>query len=283
MEKQKRALAIEDISCVGRCSLTVALPVLCAAGIDASILPTAVLSTHTGGFTGYTFRDLTEDIAPIAAHWRSLNLQFDAIKTGYLGSLEQISLVDSLISEFRRPETLVLVDPVMGDNGKLYAHFSADFPAHCRSLCRQADILVPNLSEASFLLDSPYLPGPHTEAQIREVLQRLAELGPRHIVLTGVHFNESELGAACYDTQSGSIEYAFAPRIEGFFHGSGDVFACSLLDGLLLNMPLPEAVQLAVDFTQHTVALTAALAQERRYGVCFERALPMLMKRLGLV
>ena len=125
---QKRLLAIHDISCVGKCSLTVALPIISAAGIETSVLPTAVLSTHTGGFEGYTFRDLTEDIAPITAHWKSLNLSIDAIYTGYLGSFEQLSLVENIIRDFKKPDTVILVDPVMADNGKLYAAFGPDFP-----------------------------------------------------------------------------------------------------------------------------------------------------------
>ncbi|MEL1136668.1 pyridoxal kinase, partial [Desulfitobacterium sp. THU1] len=152
MERQKRVAAIHDISCVGRCSLTVALPILSAAGLDTGVLPTAVLSTHTGGFEGFTYRDLTEDIEPISKHWQSLNLKFDALYSGFLGSFEQIDLVADLFKTFREEGTLVMVDPVMADNGVLYSVYSPEMAKGMAKLCSMADIMVPNLTEAAFML-----------------------------------------------------------------------------------------------------------------------------------
>jgi pyridoxine kinase len=154
--KQKRIAAIHDISCVGRCSLTVALPILSAAGIDTGILPTAVLSTHTGGFENFTYRDLTEDITPIASHWKSLDLKFDALYSGFLGSYEQIDLVSNLFELFKDQDTLILVDPVMADNGEFYSVYSPEMAKGMARLCQKADIIVPNLTEAAFMLDEPY-------------------------------------------------------------------------------------------------------------------------------
>ncbi len=280
--KQKRALAIHDISCVGRCSLTVALPILSAAGFDTSVLPTAVLSTHTGGFTGYTFRDLTDDIVPIADHWQSLGLHFDSIYTGYLGSFQQVELVSQLFDRFKEKNTLILVDPVMADNGILYGGFPSDFPQEMKKLCAKADIIIPNITEAVFMLGEPYHEGPYTKEYIEGLLKRLAEIGSPKVVLTGMHFDNQTLGAASYDAESGQIGYAFADRIEGYFHGTGDVFGSALLSSLMHEMPLAKAARAAVDYTQKCISLTVEAKQELRYGVCFERALPYLMERLGI-
>lgn len=282
MQRQKRALAIHDISCVGRCSLTVALPILSAAGIDTGILPTAVLSTHTGGFTGYTFRDLTEDMMPIAEHWKSLGLAFDAIYTGYMGSFEQIEIVETIIGMFRTEETVVVVDPVMGDNGKLYSHITAEFPAAMRRLCGCADVIVPNYTEAAHMLELDYLEGPYTAAQVEFMMGKLAEIGASYAVLTGVALEPGHLGAAVGDCKSGEVQYAFAPRVAGMYHGTGDVFGSALTAALTDGRSPIEAAQIAANYTQRCVDLTDQLAQENRYGVDFEQALPYLIELLGI-
>ena len=223
MEKQKRALAIHDISCFGKCSITVALPVLSAAGIECVCLPTAVLSTHTGGFAGYTYRDLTEDLLPIAEHWKTLPIAFDALYTGYLGSPEQIDLVLRLFDSLSGPDTFRLVDPVMADFGKLYTGFAPDFPRQMKRLCAAADVIIPNITEAALMLNMPYREGPFERSYIEEMLAGLAEIGPKRVVLTGVYFDGERLGAACWD--HGTIRYSMAPRIDGAYHGSGDVWA----------------------------------------------------------
>lgn len=281
MDKQKRVMAIHDISCVGRCSLTVALPVLSAAGFDTGVLPTAVLSTHTGGFEGFTFRDLTEDIMPIARHWQSLGLAFDALYTGFLGSYAQIDLIAALFQQFKTPDTLVMVDPVMADNGQLYAVYSNEMVEGMRKLCKDADIIVPNMTEAAFLLDEPYVAEGYDEKYIEQLLRKLSGLGAKQVVLTGVSFQPDKLGAACYDKITGQVEYAFGDKVEGFFHGTGDLFASTLLAGLLNNHSLLDATTLAVNVTYKAIIETMAAGQEKRYGVCFERALPYLMECLG--
>ena len=194
MEKPKRVAAIHDISGFGKCSLTVALPVLSSVGLETCVIPTAVLSTHTGGFTGFTYRDLTEDILPMARHWHSLGLHFDAIYTGYLGSMEQIDLVREVVSLLRDEDTLVLADPAMADNGRLYSLFSPGFEQGMATLCADADIIIPNITEACLMLGLPYRSGPHTEAEINEMLQALCALGPQQVVLTGVSFDPATLG-----------------------------------------------------------------------------------------
>lgn len=278
MERQKRILAIHDISCIGRCSLTVALPVLCAAGFDTGVLPTAVLSTHTGGFTGYTYRDLTGDILPILRHWEQLGLEFDAIYTGYLGSPEQVALVETLFDAF--PGALRFVDPVMADSGKLYAGFDQDFPEKIARLCRRAHWLVPNFTEACLLTGTPYHEGLFTPEEVRAVLARLLDMGAENAVLTGVCFDRESLGAAAI--AGGQLVQAFSERIPGMFHGTGDVFSSGLLAALLRGLPVEQALQAAVDFTCRSIRRTVELGQEARYGVAFETALPFLIRTLGL-
>jgi pyridoxine kinase len=283
MNKQKRVAAIHDISCVGRCSLTVALPIISAAGFDTSVLPTAVLSTHTGGFQGFTYRDLTEDIRPISNHWKSLELQFDALYSGFLGSFEQIDLVADLFSTFRGKDTLVMVDPVMADNGVLYSVYSPEMAKGMAKLCSIADIIVPNLTEAAFMLDEEYVGDNYSLEYIEATLRKLSAMGAKKVVLTGVSFEKDKLGAATYDSGTNQISYAFSDRIEGYYHGTGDVFGSTLLSALLNDFSLAEATQIAVDYTHKCITLTVEAKQEIRYGVCFERALPYLIKKLGLL
>ncbi|HEY5556839.1 pyridoxamine kinase [Acetobacterium sp.] len=282
MKRQKRVVAIHDISCVGRCSLTVALPIISAAGFNTSVLPTAVLSTHTGGFENFTYRDLTDDIRPISQHWQSLNHSFDAIYSGFLGSFEQIDLVAELFDTFRTDDNLIMVDPVMADNGELYSVFSPEMAKGMAKLCAKADIIVPNLTEAAFLLDAPYISRGYDQKYIETTLKKLSQLGAPKVVLTGVSFEKSKLGAATYDAETGDIHFLFNDCIEGLFHGTGDIFGSTLLSALLRDFSLADSTQIAVDYAHECIVKTVELDQEKRYGVCFERAIPYLIKRLGL-
>lgn len=277
----KRIAAIHDISGFGKCSLTVVLPILSAAGIETSVIPTAVLSTHTGGFTGFTYRDLTEDIRPFAQHWKSLDLKFDAIYTGFLGSFEQLDLMKEFFDTFKTKETLIMVDPVMADNGQLYAIFPAEFPVGMRSLCEKADIIVPNITEASLLVGEPYREGPYSESYIEFLIKKLSELGVKKIVLTGVFFDDKMLGAATYDRDTDNIEYAFAQRIPGYFHGTGDVFGSALLGALLNGFDLCQAAQIAVNFTANSIQRTFEAKTDVRFGVNFEQTIPSFLKELN--
>lgn len=280
MSMQKRIAAIHDISCFGRCSLTVALPIISAGGIEVSAIPTAVLSTHTGGITGYTFRDLTEDILPIAEHWQSLNLNFDGIYTGFLGSFEQIDIVLELFRKFRQKDNLFVVDPVMADNGVLYKIFPDTFPSGMRKLCNQADVIIPNITEATLLLDEPYQEGPYTREYIEKLVRGLSKLGPKQIVLTGVYFDDQQLGAASYNAEKDEMDFAFAQRIEGYFHGTGDVFGSALVAALLNNKSLSQAVAIAVDFTVKSIERTKQAGTDIRFGVNFEQGLLDLAQKL---
>lgn len=280
---QKRVAAIHDLSGFGKCSLTVALPILSAAGIETSALPTAFLSTHTGGIRGYTYRDLTADMRPVMQHWKSLDIRFDAIYTGYLGSFEQLDIVKEFFDIFRTEDNLILVDPVMGDNGELYTNFTHEFAAGMRSLCQKADIIVPNLTEASLLLDEPFCPGPYTASYIESILLKLSKLGPKKIVLTGVFFNEDELGAATYDQATNTTDYVFTQKIPGYYHGTGDVFASALLAALLNDFSLIESAAIAVKFTTDSIRRTYIAKTDYRFGVNFEQSFPDFLKELKLL
>lgn len=280
---QKRVAAIHDLSGFGKCSLTVALPILSAAGIETSALPTAILSTHTGGISGYTYRDLTEDMRPVMKHWKSLDIKFDAIYTGFLGSFEQLDIVKDFFDAFRQEDNLILVDPVMGDNGELYTVFTREFAAGMRMLCQKADIIVPNLTEAALLLDEPFHPGPYTHAYIESLLRKLGALGPQKVVLTGVYFKEGELGAATYDRTTDTIDYVFTQKIPGYYHGTGDVFASALLSALLNDFSLIDAAAIAVHFTTDSIRRTYKAKTDYRFGVNFEQSFPDFLKELKLV
>ncbi|MDD4754359.1 MAG: pyridoxamine kinase, partial [Desulfitobacteriaceae bacterium] len=282
MLKQKHVAAIHDISCFGRCSLTVALPILSAAGITTSVVPTAILSTHTGGFTDFTYHDLTQDIRPISRHWQSLGLEFDALYTGYLGSFEQVEIVSELFDDFCSRDNLIFVDPVMADNGKLYSNFSPEFPKGMAKLCQKADIILPNMTEAAFLLGQSYHPGPYTPEYVEGLMKDLCKLGPKKVVLTGVSFDDRQLGAATYDRETDDIGYAFAPLVVGCYHGTGDVFASAVVAAMLNGFNLTESAQVAALFTVESIKRTKEAGTDIRFGVDFENSIPNFIRNLKL-
>ena len=273
MKPLKRVAAIHDISGVGKCSLTVALPIISSAGVECSVMPTAILSTHTGGFEGFTFRDLTDDMLPIADHWAKENIKFDAFYSGYLGSLSQIKIVYDIFEMFRTPDTLIVVDPVMADHGKLYSLFTHDHVRGMAELCGHADIIIPNYTEAAFMLGREYKNEPMEKSEVNEMLIELAGLGAKKVVLTGVHFGKNDLGAACYDAGTGQVDYVLDERIEGMYHGTGDTFGSFLLGALMRERTLLESVEIAVKYTCAAIRLTKADGTDQKMGVRFENVL----------
>ncbi len=276
-----RVAAIHDLSGFGKCSLTVALPVLSACGVEVTCLPTAVLSTHTGGLTGYTFRDLTDDMTPTYKHWKSLDIPFDALYSGYLGSLAQIDIVRDIFNAFRTDESLILVDPVMADNGKLYPLFTHDMARGMAKLSGGADIVVPNLTEAAFMLGEDFREGPYTEGYLKDMCKKLCALGPRMAVLTGVYFKDNELGACCYDARTGEFAVYLTARVPGSYHGTGDVYGSVLLGALLNGYSLANAMKTATDFTYECILRSHEQKTDNRYGVDFERGLWKLGRRFA--
>ena len=272
----KRVLTIQDISCVGQCSLTVALPILSACGMETAILPSAVLSTHTAGFKDFTFRDLTDDMPSIVEHWRRENISFDCIYTGYLGSIRQVDYVKDILATMGKEGSLKVVDPAFADGGKLYSIFNDEYVAAMRTLCPLADILLPNISEACFLTGIEYKES-YDEAYIDSLLEGLARLGASTVVLTGVGYTPDMTGVVV--CENGNKSYYSHHRIERCCHGTGDVYASSFTGALMRGHTLFEAARIAADYTVSCIEKTKDDA-DHWYGVKFETALPELIKML---
>lgn len=274
----KRIMTIQDISCVGKCSLTVALPIISAAGVEAAVLPTAVLSTHTA-FPKFTFCDLTDEIEPISNTLKELKIDFDAIYTGYLGSFRQLSLVEKFIDDFKKNDTFVLIDPVMADHGKLYSGFAPEFAASMANLCKKADLVVPNITEAAFMLGVEYNPN-YDEEYIKNLLKSLTGMGVPRAALTGISFKDSEIGVYYYDSTTDTYFKYFNEKLPTSFHGTGDIYASCALGAIMRGMPIESALALAVDFTLETMKETEKDKDHRFYGVNFESAIPCYVERL---
>ncbi len=275
----KRIVTIQDVSCFGKCSLTVALPIISAMGVEAAILPTAILSTHTGGFKNFTFHDLSDDITKIFDHWKSENIDFDAIYTGYLGSFEQIDLMKDFIDK-KSKNTVAFVDPAMADNGKLYTGFTPEFAKHMLTLCEKADIIVPNITEASFMLGIPYIEEGYDKKYVEDILKEFAKRGVKKAVLTGVSFEPDKLGVAMYDSEKDEFFYYFNEKIDAKFHGTGDIFASVTVGGIMRGLDLKDALKLAADYTVECIKITIPDKEKHWYGVKFEEAIPFLVGRL---
>ena len=277
---QKRVAAIHDISCLGRCSLTVALPIISAAGVETAVIPTAVLSTHTGGFKDYTVRDLSSDIVPTARHWKSEGITVDAVYTGYLCSKEQIYLVMEAARLISGSNTLLITDPVMADNGKLYKGFDGDYADYMLKLCSAADIITPNITEAALMLGVRFREVPYSEDYINALLEGLYVKTHSKIVLTGVCYDERRIGAAVYDGENKS--YVFTERLCSMYHGTGDIFSSTLTAALMNGRSLKAAAQIAVNFTAACIKKTMEEDTDPRLGVNFESQIPNLIKYLQL-
>lgn len=271
-----RVLTVQDISCVGQCSLTVALPILSACGAETVILPSAVLSTHTGGFKGYTFRDLSEDLPAIEAHWKQEGIRFDAIYTGYLGSISQISMVREMMATLGKETCLRVVDPAMADNGKLYVGFDMDYAAAMRELAFSADVLLPNVTEACLLTGMEYRETVD-EGYVRELTQALAALGAPCVVLTGVGYRPGETGVCV--CEQGEIWHYPHRRISKGCHGTGDVYASAFVGAMVQGKSAREAAKIAADYTVACIENTVG-DPEHWYGVKFETALPELIRQV---
>lgn len=275
----KRIVTVQDISCVGKCSLTVALPIISAMGVEASILPTAVLSTHTM-FQGFTYKDLTDQIKPITDHWKKEKMEFSAIYTGYLGSFEQIDLMKEMFDQFKTEQTVLFVDPAMADNGKLYPAFDEAFATHMATLCAKADITVPNITEACFMTGMEYRTE-YDEAYIKELLDRMSALGAKITVLTGVSFESGKTGVMGYDSRTKEYYYYSHDKIDVSYHGTGDIFSSTCIGAMMNEMNWKEAMKVAADYTAECIRITMKDPSEPWYGVNFEQAIPYLLDRIG--
>lgn len=272
----KRVLTIQDISCFGQCSLTVALPILSACGVETVILPSAVLSTHTGGFTGFTFRDLTDDIPSIAAHWKKEGIDFDAIYTGYLGSVKQIDMVKDIFKTLTRENGIKIVDPAMADNGNLYYGFDEVYASAMASLCAEADLVLPNITEACFMTGMEYKEK-YDEQYVSDILDALEKAGMKNVILTGISYTEATTGVVV--KVNGKTEYYSHRRLPVGSHGTGDVFASAFTGALLRGKSAYGASKVAANYTLRCIENTVG-DENHKYGVKFETAIPYLLTEL---
>ena len=275
----KKILTIQDISCFGKCSITVALPVISAMGVETVILPTAVLSTHTM-FKNFTVKDLTDQLIPITDHWKKEGITFDAIYTGYLGSEEEIEIAKKIFDEFGSEDTLIFIDPVMADNGKMYPAFGQNYAKLNAGLCEKADIIVPNITEACFMTDTEYKET-YDEEYIKTLLGRLAALGSKIVVLTGVSLSEGKTGVYGYDTVNDKYFIYQNDRVDASFHGTGDVFSSVSVGAITRGLDMDSAFRLAADYTADTIRVTLDNPDKPWYGVDFETTIPQLVSGLG--
>ena len=272
----KRILTIQDISCVGQCSLTVALPVISACGIETSVLPSAVLSTHTAGFSGFTFRDLTDDMPAICAHWKKEGITFDGIYTGYLGSAKQIEYVKNIIKETAGENCLTVVDPAMADNGKLYPGFDMAFVDEMKKLCANADYLLPNITEACFLTGIDYKTE-YDRSYVDSLISALVSLGAKNVVLTGISYEEGYTGVVVFE--DGNYQYYKHKKIAGGIHGTGDIYASAFVGAKLRGKSAYESAKIAADYVVECI-IESQNDPEHKYGARFEPVLGKLIEML---
>ncbi|MGI6014543.1 MAG: pyridoxamine kinase [Oscillospiraceae bacterium] len=276
----KRIVAIHDLSGFGRCSLTVALPVISASGVECSCIPTAVLSTHTA-IQGFQIRDLSTEIVSIAGHWSSLGLHFDGIYSGYLASPEQAHLLETVIAMLKKEDTLVIIDPVMADNGEYYSALDDRMCCAFRKLCASADVITPNITEAALLAGIPYEEAPHSPDYIHRLLTALSKLCKDMIVLTGVHPTKEQVGVVALNCKTGATYMHMNPIQDGAFYGTGDIFASALAALLVRGVEMDAALKLSLDLVNRSICRTAALDVPREYGVDFESVLPEYVLQVG--
>ena len=272
----KKILTIQDISCVGQCSLTVALPILSACGIETCVLPSAVLSTHTAGFTGFTFRDLTDDMPAIRQHWMKEGIRFAAIYTGYLGSIKQIGYVADIFADTAAEGCVKIVDPAMADNGKLYSIFDMDYVEAMKGLCAKADYIVPNITEAAFLTGMEYRTE-YDRSYIDALIEKLTALGCKNVILTGVSYTAGRTGIVVFE--NGEYAYYEHELLPNSCHGTGDIYASAFVGALVRGKTAFDAAAIAANYTMECIRYTATL-NDHWYGAAFEPVLGKLIDAL---
>lgn len=272
----KRIVSVQDISCLGQCSMTVALPVLSAMGVETAILPSAILSTHTGGFQDCFVHDLTEQMPEIISHWQREGIRFDAVYTGYISDARQFGIIASLRALLRE-DGLVIVDPAMADHGRLYKGLGPDIVEGMRQLVSQADVILPNLTEAAILLGREYREQ-YTREELEQMLWALGALGPRYTIVTGVGFEHGKIGAVCYDRQTERVVSYFTDRAEKSYHGTGDIFSSVAVADIVRGRSMEQALKDACEFTAR--AITATVGDDSHpYGVHFESVLAEMLEK----
>jgi len=272
----KRVVSIQDISCIGKCSQTVALPIISSIGVECAVLPTSILSTHTA-FKRFTFKNLVEELEKIVEHWKEENFKFDVIYIGYTGAEEILDFVLNFIDSFKTEENIVVFDPAMADHGKMYAGINEKIMDKMKEVCKKADIIKPNLTESSLLLGEEYKEK-YSLQEIENIAKKLKNLGSKNIVITGVE-SEGKIGAIGFN----GTEYCsnFEQKYNASYHGTGDVFTSALTGSIVQGKSFEEAIKIATKFTTEAVRLTYEDINGTKYGVNFEQAIPYLLKLLN--
>ena len=276
----KRIITIQDVSCLGKCSLTVALPIISAMGVETAIIPTAVLSTHTQ-FSGFTFHDLTDEMDPIKDHWKKEGFKFDAIYTGYLGSDRQIQIVSDYFDTFKSEGTVIVMDPAMADNGKLYAGFDEAFSKKMATLCAKADIILPNISEACFMLGEEYPGEDADETTVKALIEKLTGLGARYSVITGTTFADGTFGFTGFDAETKEFFSYGTKKVNWKSHGTGDIFASAVTGALMNGFSVYDSLKIAADYSCACIQNTYDDPEKVDYAVNFEAEIPYLLKLIN--
>ena len=274
MNETIKILTIQDISCYGQCSITVALPIVSAFGIETAILPSAVLSTHTAGFTDFTVRDLTEDLPEIRKHWEKEGILFDAIYTGFIASIEQLDYIKDIIDSRLKPGGLVFVDPAMADHGEFYNGFDQEFADKMGELCKLGDYVLPNTTEACYILHKPWKEE-FTKEEMLEMANELSEFTKRHVILKGDTHKEGKLGMIVLDKLDSTCEIVFNDKVDYVSHGTGDVFASAFVGSTMNGKSPTQAAKIAGEFTKSAIEKTVG-DENHKYGVKFEQVIPEL-------
>ena len=280
LPKLKRLCAVNDVSGFGKCSLTVALPVVSATGVECACIPTALLSTHTGEFTGWTRRDLSDQMLPIARHWAGCGIEFDGIYSGYLASPEQALLLEEVIGTLASPDTLVVCDPAMADNGVYYSGFDGAMTQAFRRLCARADVITPNVTEAALLSGAEYRAAPHPREYIERLFDGLERHAGRYIAITGVHPAEGVIGTVVRDRETGDERSEMSAAYPGMFYGTGDIFASAFAALLVRGAGVGDALAAASALVREAIERCFVRGTPRPYGVDFEGALPDYVRRV---
>ncbi len=280
MSETIKILTIQDVSCFGQCSITVALPVVSAFGIETAILPSAVLSTHTSGFTDYTVRDLTQDLPAIQKHWESEGIYFDAIYTGFIASAEQLGYIKDIIDSRLKPGGIVFVDPAMADMGEFYNGFDQEFADKMGELCKLGDYILPNTTEACYILHKPWKEN-FSKEEMLEMANELQDYTKRYVVLKG-YCSEDQMGMIVLDKLESTVEIVYNDKVDYISHGTGDVFASSFVGSVMIGKSPVQAAKIAGEFTKK--ALEKTIGDENHwYGVKFEQAIPELYDLLKTI
>ena len=280
MNENTKILTIQDISCYGQCSITVALPIISAFGIETAVLPSAVLSTHTSGFTDYTVRDLTDDLPDIRKHWESEGIAFDAIYTGFIGSIKQLDYIKDIIDSRLKTEGLVFVDPAMADFGEFYNGFDQEFADKMGELCKLGDYILPITTEACFLLHKPWKEK-FSKDEMIEMAEELAGFTKRYVILKGYENDKNQMGMIVLDKKESTCDIVYNDRIDYVTHGTGDVFSSTFVGSVISGKSAAVASKIAGEFTKKAIEKTIP-DRTHTYGVKFEQVIPELYSLLEI-